>query len=250
MGLPGEPRAQAPLEVSLLAERLIIGHRGAAGLVPENTLPSFIAACELGVAAVELDVHYLHGHLVVIHDETLNRTTSGDGPLASLDLAELRALDAGGGHPIPFLAEVFEALPPDVGINVELKGAGTAEPLWVFLREGGRRQRDVLVSSFNLDELRRFAELARGGVKVAPLVRYWSDRVAAIAAQLGAWSVNLNMRLASLQRIGQIHGWGCRVLVFTVNDARVAQRLFAWGADGIITGFPDRMIGSVAPRRA
>ena len=233
--------------MSFFSERLVIGHRGAAGLAPENTLPGFTIACALGVDAVELDVHSLHGRLIVIHDDTLDRTTSGNGPLASLNLAALRALNAGGGHPIPFLEEVFEALPADVGINVELKGVGTAAPVAAFLREGDQRQRDVLVSSFDLDELRRFAELTGDAFKVAPLFRHWSDRIPEIAAKLGAWSVNLNRRLASLPRIGAIRARGCRVLVYTVDDVSVAQRLFAWGATGIFTDFPDQMIGRAAP---
>ena len=79
----------------------IIGHRGAAGLEPENTLRSFSRAVRLGVDAVELDVHWVHDELIVIHDDTLERTTNGTGPLDSISLAELRELDAGAGERIP-----------------------------------------------------------------------------------------------------------------------------------------------------
>lgn len=105
---------------------LIIGHRGAAGLSPENTLPSFRRAWALGVNAVELDVHLVEDELVVIHDDTLERTTNGQGPVAGRSLAALRGLDAGGGWPIPLLREVVAALPAGAGLNVELKGTGTA----------------------------------------------------------------------------------------------------------------------------
>lgn len=235
--------------MSLLSEPLIIGHRGAAGLAPENTLTGFATACALGVDAVELDVRYLHGRLIVIHDDTLDRTTTGKGPLHSLDLAGLRALDAGDGHPIPFLEEVFDTLPAEVGINVELKGAGTAAPLSAFLKASPWRQRDVLVSSFDFDELGRFAKLAGGTFKVAPLFRRWSERVPAIAAELGAWSVNLNVGLASSARIDHIRAQGYRVLVYTVDEARLAERLFAQGVAGVFTAFPDRLIPRVAPPR-
>ena len=260
--------------MSFDSERLIVGHRGAAGLAPENTLAGFSLAAALGVHAVELDVHRVLGRLLVIHDDRLERTTSGRGGLASLDIAGLRALDAGGGQPIPFLEEVFDALPSEVGINVELKGPHTAETVFSLLtrirrqcpaedadvlptpvgdgrepRHRDRVQRDVLVSSFDLVELRRFAELGAGGFKVAPLFEHWSDDICDLAAELSAWSVNLCARAATRRRIQQALSRGFRVLVFTVNDPALAESLFSWGATGIFTDFPDRMIGRVAPAR-
>ena len=92
--------------MSLSDPILVIGHRGAAGLVPENTLPSFRRACDCGVGAVELDVYAVEQELIVIHDDTLERTTNGTGPVMGRPIAELRRLDAGGGWPIPLLAEV------------------------------------------------------------------------------------------------------------------------------------------------
>ena len=230
--------------MGFLSDRLVIGHRGAAGLAPENSLQAFAAAAELGADAVELDVHYVHGKLLVIHDDTLDRTTSGRGPLSSLSLAELRALDAGGGHPMPYLEEVFDALPKELGVNVELKGAGTAEPACDFLHGAGPR--DVLVSSFDLAELRRFAALAGGTIKVAPLFDRWRDRIPDIATELGAWCVNLSARAATRQRIHQVRARGFSVLVYTVNESSVAQRLFAWGATGIFTDYPERMVRRTA----
>ena len=260
--------------MSFHSERLIIGHRGAAGLAPENTLAGFAKAAALGVHAVELDVHCVGGRLLVIHDDHLDRTTSGSGELASLDIAELRTLDAGGGRPIPYLEEVFDALPAEVGINVELKGPATAEPVFSMLRDlariahqlpaadvdalatkvgercgPGHPQRDVLVSSFDLDELGRFAELARGVFKVAPLFQRWHERIPELSAELSAWSVNLGVRAATRRQIRRTRARGFRVLVYTVNDPVYAERLFSWGATGIFTDFPDRMIGRVAPGR-
>lgn len=270
------------------AARLIIGHRGAAGLAPENTLAGFARAAALGVHGVELDVHCVHGHLLVIHDDRLDRTTSGRGELATLDIGELRALDAGNGQPIPCLREVFESLPAEVGINVELKGPDTGAPVFSMLRDlagighpnpaahanasrkrgdAGRRldalatkvgdgcrragashaRRDVLVSSFELDELGRFAKLARGAFAVAPLFQRWNARIPEHAAKLGAWSVNLGVRAATRQRIQRLRNRGFRVLVYTVDDPADAERLFDWGATGIFSDRPDRMIGRVAP---
>ena len=235
--------------MSFQSDRLIIGHRGAAGLAPENTLAGFAHAAALGVHAVELDVHCVDGRLLVIHDDRLERTTSGSGDIQCHGIGQLRALDAGGGQPIPFVEEVFEALPPEVGINVELKGSATAEPVFAMLRDFGDQQRDVLVSSFNLGELRRFAQLARGAFDVAPLFQRWNGRIPRAAAELGAWAVNLGVRAATRRHVQELRSGGLRVLVYTVNNPVDAQRLFSWGVSGIFTDFPDRMIGTVAQAR-
>lgn len=227
--------------MSFAADQLIVGHRGAAGLAPENTLKSFAAAAALGVHAVELDVHWAHGRLLVIHDQTLERTTSGRGPLAHCGLDALRSLDAGDGQRIPFLEEVFEALPPETGINVELKGAGTAEPTLAFLREADAR-RDLLISSRNLDELRRAARLGAERFKISPIVPRWRNHLWELAAQLGAWSLHLNLACATRPRLKEARRRGFKTLIYTVNEAWMARRLFRWGADGIFTDFPDRMV--------
>lgn len=235
--------------MSFITEKLVIGHRGAAGLAPENTLQGFALACQIGVRAVELDVHHVHGRLLVIHDDTLDRTTSGTGPLAGMELTALRALDAGNGQCIPYLEEVFEALPEKVSVNVELKGAGTAGPVMDILEQYGGGRREVLVSSFDLAELERFAGLAGKRFNVAPLFSRWSDRIPEIAAGLNARTVNLGVRAATKGRILQAREHGLRVLVYTVNNPRTAQRLFAWGATGVFTDYPDRMTGFAAASR-
>src|SRR5262249_34681489 len=145
---------------------LIIGHRGAAGLEPENTLRSFARAIEIGVDAIELDVYYVDGHLVVIHDDTLERTTNGRGDVMAQSFDGLRRLDAGGGERIPTLDEVFATVPSGFTVNVELKGPGTAEPVARCIADNA--DVDALVSSFDHPELTRF-HAAASAVRVAPL---------------------------------------------------------------------------------
>jgi glycerophosphoryl diester phosphodiesterase len=225
---------------------VIIGHRGAAGLQPENTLPSFRQAFACNVNAVELDVYVVDGELVVIHDDTVDRTTNGTGAVMQLGLDQLRRLDAGNGSRVPLLAEVVQELPAGVGINVELKGPGTAAPVAAFLeRHSGL---DVLVSSFEHDQLRHFRTLAPA-VRVAPLFRRWRVGVWRLAEELEAWSVNLSRRAATAARLEDARRRGLKTLVYTVNDVADAQRLVAMGATGVFTDFPDRITADVLAAR-
>src|SRR5271154_4385560 len=119
---------------------LCIGHRGAKGLEPENTLRSIRKALDLGVDGVEVDVYLAGGQLVVIHDDTLERTTNGRGRVEAQSFDYLRSLDAGMGEKIPTLREVFDTVNRRAFINVELKGGNTAEPVFELIEEyaGGK----------------------------------------------------------------------------------------------------------------
>ncbi len=214
----------------------IVGHRGAAGLEPENTLAGFARAVALAVDAVELDVHVADGELVVIHDDAVDRTTDGSGEVAELGLAKLRKLDAGKGQAIPLLDEVLAAVPADVGINVELKGADTALPTARRLRD---QDRPLLVSSFDHTELKRL-RTACPDIPCAPLFGRWR-RVLAIAEELRATCINIADRIATADRIAAIREQGLGCLVYTVNDPERARTLRGFGASGVFTDFPDRV---------
>jgi len=217
---------------------VIIGHRGAAGLKPENTLPSFQAAVNLGVQAVELDVHLCEGQLVVIHDPTLERTTNGSGPVAAKTFAALRALDAGAGAVVPTLEEVMEVLPEEIGLNVELKGEGTAPALADWLPAPGRRQ--ILVSSFDHDALRKFRSI-RDDYPAAPLFGRWKPEALEIAASFDSGYINLGRKLVNAGRLEAIRAAGLKALVYTVNDLNEAKRLTTEGVWGLFTDYPDRI---------
>ncbi len=222
---------------------VVIGHRGAAGLLPENTLPGFRRAVELGVQAVELDVH-LAGRelgdreLVVIHDPTLERTTNGSGEVAQTDFSTLRELDAGGGAQIPTLGEVLAVLPEQVGLNIELKGAGTAAVLAEWLPAPGARS--ILISSFDHEALHRFRSL-REDYPVAPLFGRWKSDALRIAADFGSGYINLGRKVADNRRLDAINAAGLRALIYTVNDLNEAERLLSAGAWGLFTDYPDRI---------
>lgn len=232
---------------------LVIGHRGAAGLCPENTLAGFARAVELGVDGVELDVHMAGSEVVVIHDERVDRTTDGTGRVSEIGFAELRRLDAGDGQRIPTLGEVLELLPRHVMANIELKGSGTALPVARIVGDltGGPRSDlpPVLVSSFDHDELRRFREI-RPCVPCAPLVGRWSDDLESTVRMLDAWSVNLSQRAATQAHVRMVRSWGRRCLVFTVNDPARTHALGAMGVTGVFADYPDRLVEDPVSRRS
>lgn len=217
---------------------VVIGHRGAAGLAAENTLPSFRRAYACGVNAVELDVYVVEGELVVIHDDTLERTTNGTGAMLGVGLATLRRLDAGDGAQVPLLGEVVDELPKSVGLNVELKGPGTAAPVAEFLAR--HESLDVVVSSFDHDQLRAFRKLAPEA-RVAPLFSRWRAGMWRTATELEAWSIHLSRRVVTAGRLQEARRRGLKVFVYTVNELAEAQRLVALGATGVFTDYPDRI---------
>ena len=135
-----------------------IGHRGAKGFIAENTLESFQKALDLGVDAVELDVHLCaSGELVVFHDFTVDRMTNGSGEVHKMTLSELKALKVSNQYEIPTLTEVFDLIDRKCWINVELKGHETAqaavEIIEKYTSEKGWQYEDFIVSSFQKEEL-------------------------------------------------------------------------------------------------
>ena len=218
---------------------LVIGHRGAAGLAPENTLAAFYRAFELGVDAIELDVHQVSGGLVVFHDTQLERMTGTSGRLRDFDLDTLRALQIKGGGRIPLLTEVLDAVPQGTGVNIELKGPHTARPVHDCLR--AYTHLEVLVSSFRHTELIAYRHLDQAQ-PIAPLFSRWPPAPWRVARDLGAWSINLAHKLVEPARVERIKEAGYRAFVYTVNEPAQAQHLFEIGVHGIFTDRPDLML--------
>ena len=231
---------------------LIIGHRGAAGLAPENTVAGFACAVGHGVDGVELDVRMAGTEVVVLHDDRVDRTTNGTGLVSELSFDELRRLDAGGGEPFPTLEEVLDAVPEHIMVNIELKGSGAAEAVADLVRDRSTHRTPagmptLLVSSFDHDELRRFHEL-HPGVACAPLAGRWCACLKSTARAVDAWSVNLSRRAATETHIRAVRSWGRHCLVYTVDDPKRAQWLLAMGVTGVFTDYPDRLVEDPASR--
>ncbi len=228
----------------------VIGHRGAAGLAPENTLASFRRAVELGVDAVECDVRLSRdGRLVVIHDKTVDRTTGGSGAVGRLSFEQIRALDAGAGEVVPTLEEVLEALRGRCELFCELKGAGTERPALEAASAAGM-ERQVVFVSFRPDRLEALKHLAPDA-RVGPILVALEDADIRRAAAMGAELVSLRYPSASREAVEMAHESGLQLLVWTPNELAEMQAMIALGVDGITTDRPDlllhRLEGQGAP---
>ncbi len=231
---------------------LVLGHRGAREIAPENTLASFRAAKELGADGIELDVMLsADGVPVVIHDSTVDRTTNGHGRVSEMTLAQLQALDAGGykgppfaGEPIPTLEAVLDAC-SSLRINIELKshttrndGLEAAVAALVRARQLGP---NIVISSFNplsLWRMRRIAPDLRRALLYSSdlpiyLRRAWS------APLLGLDAVHPHFSLVNEAYMRWARQKGYHVNVWTVNDPAEMARLLDLGVDALITDRPE-----------
>jgi len=251
----------------------VIGHRGCAGLVPENTLASFQRGLEAGATILESDVHLTRdGVPVLIHDDDVSRVTEASGPVAEHSLAELQKLDAGyrfnplGGtrHPfrgrglrIPTLREAFEAF-PDARFNLELKQDQPAlvEQTLNLVSELERADRTLLAAERAPLMRRIHAELdarkvraARGACaeEVLGFVRCALDGTPPTAGPM-ALQVPAAFRgepLVTGPLVRHAHKHGIAVHVWTINDPEEMTRLLELGVDGLVTDFPARMVDLV-----
>ncbi|MHA3770090.1 glycerophosphodiester phosphodiesterase [Verrucomicrobiota bacterium sgz303538] len=232
-----------------MAEQLIcIGHRGAAGYEPENTLRSIRRALEFGVHGIEIDVQLVDGELIVFHDSRLERTTNGRGHLSRQRFQALRQLDAGRGERIPTLREVFETVDRRAFINIELKGKGTATPVAAlideFVRGRGWEYRNFLVSSFRLREMRALRAVGSPEIPAGLLLARPTHFFRLIGRALKVCSVHPNVRFTSTRLVTQAHAQGWKVYPYTVNTPMQLGRMRQVGVDGVFTDFPDRVLGA------
>ena len=226
---------------------IVIGHRGAKGYEPENTLLSFEKAIQLGCDYVELDVHLADEELFVIHDSSVDRTTNGSGKISELTREQIKSLDAGNGQTIPTLTEVLELIDSRCGVNIELKGPGTAEPVCDLLTSLSNRSLlsfPVVISSFDYKELDAASKKFRRGILFEKLPVDWIE----LARDYSAWSVNLSFKEVSLDITKTAHSHGFQVLAYTVNDPSDITKLTLLGVDGIFSDFPDRILAATLPQ--
>lgn len=232
---------------------LVIAHRGASGHLPENTLPAYELAVAQGADMIEIDLHRTRDQAVVIaHDEDLS-ALGGRGEIADASLAEVRALDAGGGERIPLLTEVLDRFGSRIPFNLEFKRGKRAEyPGVEAAALAAVRERGILActlfSSFYDPVLARLRDLSSAARIALLLSPQDADRPIERALRLGAEAINPWRGLAQPELIEAAHAEGLAVYVFTVDEADEMKQMLALGVDGLFTNHPDRMRALVGPR--
>lgn len=223
---------------------ICIGHRGARGYAPENTLGSVEIAIAQGAQWVEIDVRAHQGALIVLHDDYLDRTCNGSGHIRQYSLAQIRQFDAGNGEQIPLLDEVFELVNRRAGINIELKDSASAPLVQALIEQfvaRGWPYQQILVSSFFHHDLQwlksRNSQILIGALSSGVGIDY-----AKFAADLNAWSINLCAESINQAIINDAHNRGLKVMVYTVNEQAQFLELQKMAVDGIFTDYPLKML--------
>ena len=215
---------------------IIMGHRGAAALEPENTLLSIGRAIEIGVDAVEIDVRLNKDkELVVIHDSTVDRTTDGMGPVCSFTVAEMKKLDAGKGQPIPTLQEVIEFIGNKVILVIELKEEGTARRVFELIKRNNLVD-TVYVISFWHRLVKSIKEMD-SRIKTGVLLMGCPVDTC-IATQASADALVMNYAFVDMKFIQTAHKEGLKVFVWNIDKRDLLKPFADMGVDGIGTNDP------------
>jgi len=228
---------------------LNIAHRGASAFRPENTMEAFMEAITLGADIIEMDIRQTaDGHLVLLHDETVDRTTDGTGAISELTLKQVKALDAGMGTRIPTLEEVFSHFARDeVILHLEIKSPGIEIEVVEMVHRFSRGNR-VLICSFRPTVLRKVKE-TDGEIKIGLLVGrarpikslVWIKGVFPLSTfrKLRADTLHQHVQLAHSYLIGRCKREGIPIYVWVVDEEAEMRRFIRRGIDGISTNRPD-----------
>jgi glycerophosphoryl diester phosphodiesterase len=251
----------------------VYAHRGASIEFPENTLASFRRALELDAPGIELDIHLSkEGIPVVLHDESVDRTTNGTGNTNTMTLAEIQALDAGNGERIPTLREVFELVGDKAHFNLEIKTAVAAQAMLDLLADfpqvrwatscfdwtaldyvhAQRPDADCWLATFGTPEGgEAAAKMIEGhteypqAAQIAAMVRsrpVTIDVVIAKAKSLGSTSVSIYYEALTPEIIATLHENKLEAWAWTINDVDVAREYLNRGIDAICTDAPGEML--------
>lgn len=236
---------------------IVIAHRGFSGIAPENTLLSFEKSIDAGVDFIELDVRLSKdGHVVVIHDDTVNRTTNGKGNVADFMLKELKEFDAGSWYhksfssqKIPTLDEVFKLTGDRVLINIELKATNLGKnydskdlaDITLNIVRKAEMLNKVLFSSFDESTLERITERSPEA-RVALLYNKPWNHPGDVTSGKKFKILNCRKSVLNAQNILNAHSKGVIINVYTVNTEEEMKKFIEWKVDGIITDYPDILI--------
>ena len=224
---------------------LVIGHRGAMGHETENTLASIQKAMDLGVDMIEIDVFKIKsGEIVVFHDETVDRLANSGGNIEDYNIYDLRQLTLDGGHKIPMLQDVLKLMDNKAALNIELKGANTADRvnfiMDYYIKEKGWSPENFIISSFNWDELKEMRKINKD-VAIAVLTEENPEDAIPIAKELNAQAINPFFKMLTEDNTTAIKDAGFKIYTWTVNEPQDIANMQELGVDGIITNFPERV---------
>jgi len=218
----------------------IVGHRGANGLEPENTILSIRKALEIGVDAVEVDVRASKdGYPVIIHDDTVDRTTNGSGLVEDMSLKELRRLDAGKGEKIPLFEEVLREVHGKAVLFVEFKVADAIDAVLKIV-DSMNAWKSILFISFESDHLLKVKEYNKDAY--TGLIYFKPGDGIILAKKIGALAVLPFYRMATEKAVVFAKKLKLMVIPWVVNDLETGKRLKSYGVNGLTTDRPDIMI--------
>ncbi len=227
----------------------VTAHRGASGSAPENTLASLQKAIRAGADFSEIDVQETaDGRIILLHDETLGRTTDGKGPIWLAELAELSKLDAGSwfaaeysGEKLPLLETVIDSIDGKMKLNIELKVNGHEQKLVqrvVEILKNKRFTNQCIITSFDFETIQK-AKHYNPKLRTGFIFGYLPEDMDIFTAPVKILSVHKN--LATAEFIAKAHKAGKKVHVWTVNDSTEMRRLIDLKADNIITNYPEKL---------
>lgn len=249
-----------------------IAHRGASGYAPENTMPAFELAIEMKADYIELDVHLTKDQVpVVIHDETVNRTTNGKGYVKNMTLEQIERLDAGtwfntaypmfardkyAGVSIPTLEQVFDTFGKSISYIIEIKESNSTGNIETLINEFIAKydlEHEVAIHSFSAASLRKFHQI-NPDIPLYQLVwnNYAASRVSeSYLADVKSYAVGIspNFQGISAAYVAQVKNSGLKVMPYTVNYQLNMDKAYLWGVDGVYTNYPDRFLEVIKTNR-
>ncbi|MEN8790454.1 MAG: glycerophosphodiester phosphodiesterase [Flavobacteriaceae bacterium] len=228
-----------------MKEPLVIGHRGAMGYETENTLASVQKALDLGVDMIEIDVFRIRsGEIVVFHDKTVDRLSNGGGKIEEYDIVGVKGLTLKGNHKIPQIQDVLRLVDKKTMLNIELKGADTADRtnfiIGRYIENNDWTLDQFLISSFNWQELSDIRKMNKE-IAIAVLVEGDPLKAIPVAQELNAVAINPDYKMLNQDNIDAIQKAGFKVYTWTVNDPEEIEKLKKMGVDGIISDYPERI---------
>lgn len=224
---------------------LKIAHRGASHYAPENSLEAFKKALKLKVDVVEFDVHHTKdGKLIVIHDDNVNRTTDGIGPIHRVSLKQIRKLHEPNGEPVPTLQEVLDVLKNKCICKIDIKDKGTVDKVIKLIKKNNMED-SVIITCEVLSILKKIKKLSTN-IKIEAGGFGYRKRIPIKKIIEKAKSVKANIisphyTITTKKLVNEAHKNGLKVHVWTVDKVGMIKKMKKIGVDGITTNFPDKI---------